>query len=180
MITDGNVLTAQRVESPNYDERPDNAEVELIVVHCIALPPKVWGEATIDSFFQNTLDVQDDPYFETIANLRVSAHLLINRQGGLRQYVNLNQRAWHAGTSEFEGKANCNDFSIGIELNGDPDIGYTPSQYLALSQTITAIMQAYPTIGKDSIVGHESIAPGRKTDPGIAFDWDRLKNYLEA
>jgi AmpD protein len=143
------------------------------VIHSISLPPGQYGGPYIDTFFLGQLDIDAHPYFTEIAALQVSAHLLIDRDGIVTQYVPLDRRAWHAGKSEFRGRSNCNDFSIGIELEGlDTDI-YTDAQYLALAEVTRAIMQAYPGIGVDKITGHSDIAPGRKLDPGPGFDWQR-------
>jgi Negative regulator of beta-lactamase expression len=166
---------ARQVPSPNCDERKEGACIDLIVLHGISLPPGEFGGPWIDALFQNRLDPEEHPYFQDIQRLRVSAHLLIRRDGEVVQYVPFHRRAWHAGGSCFKGRAHCNDFSIGIELEGADDKPYTPVQYHLLVDVITALIAAYPTLGPERIVGHSHIAPGRKTDPGPAFDWARLR-----
>jgi AmpD protein len=158
--------------SPYHDLRPQSVEPELIVIHGISLPPGEFGGAWIDDLFLGRLDPAAHPYFAEIAHVRVSAHLLIRRDGSVTQYVPFHLRAWHAGVSSFEGRAGCNDFSIGIELEGTDDVPYAEAQYLNLARVIAALQQAYPSLR--AIAGHEDIAPGRKTDPGASFDWARL------
>jgi AmpD protein len=165
---------ARRVESPNYNERPEGIRPRLIVVHGISLPPGCYGGGEIESFFCNTLNAEDHPYFAEISGLQVSAHFLIYRTGELVQFVDTESRAWHAGVSEWRGRENCNDFSIGIELEGCDDEPYADFQYSVLNQLIQALQNQYPLIQRDAIVGHCEIAPGRKTDPGPAFDWSRV------
>ncbi len=165
---------ARRCPSPNSDERPAGVAVDLVVIHGISLPPGEFGGPWIDALFTNTLDVEHHPYFREIANLRVSAHLLIRRDGELVQYVPFHCRAWHAGYSSFAGRQGCNDFSIGIELEGADHIPYDDVQYARLGAVIAALRSAYPRITGTRITGHADIAPGRKTDPGPAFDWGRL------
>ncbi|MGA7982789.1 MAG: 1,6-anhydro-N-acetylmuramyl-L-alanine amidase AmpD [Chromatiaceae bacterium] len=169
----------RRVPSPNFDERPPGTTIDLLVVHSISLPPGELGGPWIDSLFQNRLDPDAHPYFREIAHLRVSAHLLIRRHGRLVQYVSLAHRAWHAGRSCFQGREGCNDFSIGVELEGADDIPYTDAQYEVLSETVRAIVARYPAITPTRMVGHSDIAPGRKTDPGPAFDWGRFRSQLK-
>lgn len=164
--------------SPNQDERPANTDIDMIVIHGISLPPGQFGGNTIERFFCNHLDTSEHPALADISHLKVSSHLLIKRTGEIIQFVPFGKRAWHAGESFFEGKARCNDFSIGIELEGTDDIAYEPVQYRQLSRAILAIMQAYPKVSMGRIVGHADIAPGRKTDPGAAFDWSYLKGML--
>lgn len=164
--------------SPNFGARPAASQVSLIVVHCISLPPGQFGGPEIEDFFCNRLDIEAHPYFQSIATMTVSAHLLIRREGTLIQFVSLLDRAWHAGRSHFRGQNECNDFSIGIELEGSDDMPYTEAQYQALSAVCQQIMAAWPDIGVDEITGHSDIAPGRKTDPGPAFDWSRLHQSL--
>lgn len=156
--------------SPNFNARPDN-EISLLVIHNISLPPTEFGGGFVHQFFQNQLDSKAHPYFSEITDLKVSAHLLIERQGNITQFVEFNQRAWHAGQSCYQGRKNCNDFSIGIELEGTDTLAYTQAQYAALIKATQAIMKAYPNIKPSRITGHEHIAPKRKTDPGAAFDW---------
>jgi len=165
---------ARRVNSPNYNPRPDGSYPELIVVHGISLPPRCYGGAEIEAFFCNTLNANDHPYFAEISDLRVSAHFLIRRCGELLQFVDTDRRAWHAGVSQWRGRDNCNDFSIGIELEGCDDEPYSDPQYAVLNKLIFALQNQYPKIRRDAIVGHCEIAPGRKSDPGPAFDWSRI------
>lgn len=174
----GWIAQAHRLSSPNFDSRPANCGPELIVVHGISLPPGEFGGPWIDRLFTNTLPVDVHPYFREIEGLRVSSHALIRRDGQLTQYVSLLDRAWHAGESEFAGRPACNDFSIGIELEGTDDLPYTSAQYRALAQIVTAIRDTFPACRQAPVVGHADIAPGRKTDPGGAFDWDELGRRL--
>ncbi len=164
----------RRVVSPNCDERPPGTPIDLLVVHGISLPPGEFGGPWIEALFTNTLDATAHPYFEEIKDMRVSAHAVIRRTGEIVQYVPFQQRAWHAGQSCFDGHERCNDFSIGIEMEGCDDQPYTEAQYIALAATARAIMAAYPAITLPRIVGHSDIAPGRKTDPGVAFVWQRF------
>ncbi len=164
----------RRYPSPHYDERPLGAEIELLVIHSISLPPCQFGGPFIDQLFTSSLDKKAHPYFAEIADLRVSAHLLIRRMGEITQYVSFQDRAWHAGVSSFAGRSHCNDFSIGIELEGCDDVPYTDEQYQLLVQVIKILRQAFPALTPDRMVGHSDIAPGRKTDPGQLFDWARL------
>ncbi len=152
--------------------------VDLVVVHGISLPPGEFGGPWIDALFTNTLDPDAHPYFRAIADLRVSAHLLIRRDGDLAQYVPFHRRAWHAGASNFAGRSRCNDFSIGIELEGADRIPYDDRQYSRLAAVVAVLRTTYPTLAPDRLVGHADIAPGRKTDPGPAFDWARLRRLL--
>ena len=167
-------MRARRVVSPNCNARPAGCVPDLIVLHGISLPPGEYGGGYIEALFTNTLDADAHPYFATIAELEVSAHFLIGRGGELVQFVPTDQRAWHAGLSCWRGREQCNDFSIGIELEGCDDQAYADEQYDALTDLVAALKRQYPTIGGDAIVGHSDIAPGRKTDPGPAFDWSRL------
>lgn len=169
---------ARQVTSPHRDARPAGAAVELLVIHGISLPPGEFGGPWIERLFQGTLPKDAHPYFAEVADLKVSAHLLIRRDGELLQFVPLHERAWHAGVSRYQGREACNDFSIGIELEGDDDVAYTPAQYAGLAQVSAALMQAYPGITPARIVGHSDVAPGRKTDPGPAFDWARYRDAL--
>lgn len=178
LIKDGWLTDVPRVMSPNCDDRPPNEEISLIVVHGISLPPAQYGGPYIQALFTNTLDAQAHPYFADIANLRVSAHVLIRRDGGLTQFVSFDRRAWHAGQSCFAGRECCNDFSIGIELEGCDDEPYEERQYASLTSVVQALIDAYPKLNGEAIVGHCDIAPGRKTDPGPAFDWDALRRRL--
>jgi N-acetyl-anhydromuramoyl-L-alanine amidase len=167
------------IPSPNCDDRPDHCDVNLLVIHNISLPPGQFGGSAIEQLFSNTLDCSADAFYESLVGLQVSAHLLIKRPGDVIQFVPFHFRAWHAGKSSFQGRQSCNDFSIGIELEGTDEIPYTAEQYLRLSQIATQIMKYYPHITVERIVGHASIAPGRKTDPGPAFDWAHFYNLLE-
>jgi AmpD protein len=164
--------------SPNHDERPPGTDIDVVVVHGISLPPGVFGGDAIHRFFTNTLEASGHPFFAEIQGLRVSAHLLIRRGGEMVQFVPFHRRAWHAGVSRFQGRERCNDFSIGIELEGVDDIPYEKAQYLVLADVVTALQTAYPSISPDRIAGHCDIAPGRKTDPGPAFDWNRFRSLL--
>ncbi len=168
----------RRVESPNSDNRPDGASIELIVLHGISLPPGQFGGTFVEDLFINRLDITAHPTFTSVAGVRVSAHVFINRRGRITQFVALDRRAWHAGVSQWRGRPRCNDFSIGIELEGTDDRPYTSSQYAVLSRTIKTLFVRYPKLGRDTVVGHSEIAPGRKTDPGAFFDWKRLYSSL--
>lgn len=175
----GLLREARQVASPNHDERPAGSRPELIVLHGISLPPGEYGGPWIDALFTNTLDPDAHPYFAEIHQLRVSSHLLIRRDGEVVQYVPFHRRAWHAGASCYEGRERCNDFSIGIELEGSDEVPYEPVQYTVLARVIEALEQAYPALSRRRLAGHSDIAPGRKTDPGPAFAWERLYAELE-
>jgi AmpD protein len=175
----GWIDAVRRVVSPNYDDRPAGAELGLIVVHGISLPPGEFGNGWIDRLFCNDLPGDAHPYFAAICNAAVSAHVLIDRDGAVTQYVPFDRRAWHAGRSEYCGRAACNDFSIGIELEGTDDVAYTSEQYGVLAELILALRRAYPSLAGAEVVGHSDIAPGRKTDPGPSFDWIELMRRLE-
>ncbi len=168
----------QHLISPNSDARPDPDDIRLIVVHCISLPPEQFGGPYINQLFCNQLNADEHPYFSEIADLTVSAHLLIRREGEIIQFVGFDQRAWHAGLSIFQGRERCNDFSIGIELEGSVNQGYTEVQYQLLSQVILELLQYYPELSSENIVGHCDIAPERKADPGPHFDWGKLQTLL--
>lgn len=165
-------------ESPNADERPDDTVVDTLILHGISLPPGDYGGPAIEALFTNCLDPNAHPYFASIAGLEVSAHLLIRRDGDAVQFVPFSRRAWHAGQSRFVDRHRCNDFSIGIELEGSDDDPYTDAQYATLAAVTVALMAAYPALTPRRIAGHSDIAPGRKTDPGPAFDWLRLYDEL--
>lgn len=177
---------ARWIGSPNHDARPDPADVSLLVIHAIALPPETFGAPAgaatsyIDDLFLDRLDTAAHPYFASLDGLRVSAHLCIFRSGALHQYVRFDARAWHAGVSRWEGRERCNDFSIGIELEGSDTQPFEDAQYAALVAATRAIVAAYPRITPARIVGHCDIAPGRKTDPGPHFDWPRFRAALAA
>lgn len=164
--------------SPHCDSRPKNCPINLLVIHGISLPPREFGTGAIADFFCGKLTIAAHPYFATIAELKVSAHVLIDRHGEITQFVPFSRRAWHAGQSLFEGRDRCNDFSIGIELEGTDDLAYEPSQYQQLARLTRLLMQYYPGITPQRIVGHSDIAPGRKTDPGPAFDWKQFRGML--
>ncbi len=166
--------------SPNCDQRPRDTEIRLLVIHNISLPPGKFGGPWIQDLFLNKLDPQQHPYFQEIAQLKVSAHMLIRRDGALIQFVPLEQRAWHAGASCFQKQERCNDFSIGIELEGCDEKDFTDIQYQVLTAATRSIQALYPAIEQDRIVGHSDIAPGRKTDPGPHFDWDKYRTLLNA
>jgi AmpD protein len=174
----GIVAGARQVSSPNCDDRPAGVVPELVVLHGISLPPGEYGGDAIDRLFTNTLDARAHPYFREIASLRVSSHLLIRRDGEVVQYVPIGRRAWHAGESCWYARRTCNDFSVGIELEGTDDVPYTDAQYARLVELLRALFAAYPSLHARRIVGHCDIAPGRKTDPGPAFDWRRLYRLL--
>jgi len=163
--------------SPNFNERPAG-EVSLLVIHNISLPPAQFATGKVQEFFQNRLDVTEHPYFAGIADLRVSAHFLIERDGKVTQFVSCLARAWHAGVSVFEGRETCNDFSVGIELEGTDDLPFTDEQYCALTALTRQLQKRFPAITAQRICGHSDIAPGRKTDPGPAFDWARYQAAL--
>ncbi|HSC98933.1 MAG TPA: 1,6-anhydro-N-acetylmuramyl-L-alanine amidase AmpD [Casimicrobiaceae bacterium] len=167
---------ARQIPSPNQDARPAGTEIGLIVVHGISLPPGDFTGDHVERLFTNRLDPDAHPYFATIASLRVSAHFLIRRDGELLQFVSCASRAWHAGPSSWRERSGCNDFSIGIELEGADDVPYASAQYAVLGRLIRAVRVRYPI---EDIVGHSDIAPGRKTDPGPAFDWSRLRRSVE-
>jgi len=171
--------SAEAIASPNFDSRPDDAVIRLIVVHGISLPPGEYGGGHIRDFFCNRLDTGAHDYFATIRDLRVSAHCVIERSGKILQFVSFLDRAWHAGVSEWRGETACNDFSIGIELEGCDDEAYDERQYRSLAALIAALRARYPGIAGDALAGHSDIAPGRKTDPGTAFDWARLEQLLD-
>lgn len=168
---DGWLRPVLRCPSSNFNSRPPGEVVSLLVIHNISLPPGQFGGGYIERFFCNNLPVADHSYFSTIRNLQVSAHCLIARDGSPTQFVSFLDRAWHAGASSFAGRSNCNDFSIGIELEGTDDLAYTDAQYRALADITRLLQKSYPAINRERIVGHSTVAPGRKTDPGPAFDW---------
>ena len=178
-IENGWLRQAEKIVSPNFEARPADAQIELIVVHAISLPPCQYGGGYIQQFFSNRLDPSAHDYFAEIADLKVSAHCLIERSGQLIQFVSFDDRAWHAGASCWGERENCNDFSIGIELEGCDDDGFESAQYVALAQLVIALRKQYPAIGEQALCGHSEIAPGRKTDPGPGFDWALLSTYLK-
>jgi AmpD protein len=173
------LTNSRHLKSPNADQRPDEQEISLIVIHCISLPPQQFGHDYIDQLFCNRLNPNADPYFSHIYQLKVSAHLLIKRDGEITQYVGFNRRAWHAGVSCYQGRERCNDFSIGIELEGCETIAYTTEQYQQLAAVIQLLFKHYPKLNQQRITAHSQIAPQRKTDPGDSFDWLRLWELLK-
>ena len=175
-INQGLLSSARWCPSPNFGPRPEGeaGEVSLLVVHNISLPPGQYGGGYVEAFFCNELNADEHPYFADIAALQVSSHLLIERDGKIVQFVNFADRAWHAGLSCYQGRENCNDFSIGIELEGTDHEPYTDAQYAALTDVCLELLAEYPALSKYRITGHEHIAPGRKTDPGPAFSWQKL------
>jgi AmpD protein len=179
-MSDGGIWLpgTRHVASPNVDDRPDTCTVDLLVIHNISLPPDDFGGPWIEDLFLNRLDPDAHPYFATIAGLRVSAHLLVRRDGSAIQFVALDRRAWHAGPSTFEGRERCNDFSIGIELEGSDHRPFEPAQYRTLARLTREVMAYFPAIGPERIVGHSDIAPGRKTDPGACFDWPGFRHAM--
>lgn len=178
LIRHGQLHRARQLVSPNCDARPDPDDISLLVIHNISLPPDRFGGPWITDLFLNRLDPAAHPYFATIHHLKVSAHCVIDRKGAVTQYVPFHQRAWHAGVSSFKGRERCNDFSIGIELEGCDTKPFTQKQYQRLLRVTRALMRAYPAITPENIVGHSDIAPGRKTDPGPHFDWPRFRAGL--
>lgn len=168
---DGWVREAAQCPSPNFDARPAGSEISLIVIHAISLPPEQFGGPGVEALFTNRLDPSDHPYYLEICHLRVSAHFFIRRDGSLVQFVSTLERAWHAGVSCWEGRERCNDFSVGIELEGCDTLPFESAQYRTLTALLESLVRSYPVT---AIVGHSDVAPGRKTDPGPFFDWSRL------
>jgi len=171
----GRVPQARFIASPNFDPRPEGMAVELLVIHNISLPPQQYGGNGIVELFTNRLNPDEHPYYRDIHHLRVSAHFLIRRDGELLQFVQCDQRAWHAGLSSWQGRERCNDFSIGIELEGLEGSGFEEAQYRQLARLLRVLAARYPLA---EAVGHEDVAPGRKADPGPGFDWPRLRRLL--
>jgi AmpD protein len=170
---------ADQIPSPNYDDRPANVTVSLLVIHCISLPPEQFGGNYIDQLFCNQLNPDDHPYFKEIYQLKVSSHLLIKRTGDIVQYVPFNKRAWHAGLSEYKGKNKCNDFSIGIELAGSENQPYTADQYQQIITVSQALIEHYPNLSAKHITRHSDISPSRKTDPGESFKWNEFLSSIK-
>ena len=166
------------IRSPNFNERSQNSSIKLIVIHAISLPPKEYGGDYVENFFLNKLKISDHEYFKEIKDLKVSSHLYIKRDGEIIQFVPFNKRAWHAGESSFNGEFDCNDFSIGIELEGSDCDNFTDHQYQVLIDVTKQLMNEYPDVKKNSIKGHSDIAPGRKTDPGDRFEWTRYLSKI--
>ena len=177
-MTNGQMRGARQLASPNCDPRPPGVEAELIVVHGISLPPGEFGGPWIDRLFTNTLPTEVHPYFAEVAGLRVSSQLVVRRDGATTQYVKFHERAWHAGQSCFDGRESCNDFSIGVELEGTDTLPYENAQYDTLANVVAALCAAYPKLSAHRLVGHSDIAPGRKTDPGPAFDWQLARRLI--
>ena len=178
VTADGWLDGVRRVPSPNQDARPDPRDVSLIVLHGISLPPGKFGGDAVEALFQNRLDCTSDPRLAGLEGVRVSAHVVIDRAGAVTQFVPFHRRAWHAGASCHGGRAGCNDYAIGIELEGTDDTPYENAQYEALGTILPALLAAYPRIDAGAIVGHAEIAPGRKTDRGASFEWPRALGSL--
>ena len=176
-VQDGKLIGATQIASPNFNTRPDDTDIQLIVIHNISLPPSQFGGGYIQQFFQNKLDWSIHPYFQTIEGMQVSAHLLILRTGEVIQFVNFNDRSWHAGRSSYLAQKECNDYSIGIELEGSDDLPFESEQYQSLVNVVKILRQAYPKIQKHT-AGHSDIVPKRKTDPGLYFDWQLFRQLL--
>ena len=176
-VVNGQLIGARQVPSPNYNQRPENTEIQLIVIHNISLPPSQFGGGYIEQFFKNQLDWSLHPYFQTIEGMQVSTHLLILRTGEVLQFVNFNDRAWHAGRSTYLSKVECNDYSIGIELEGSDDTDFEAIQYQVLVDVVATLQTAYPKTDHH-VAGHSDIAPGRKTDPGPHFQWQEFRQQL--
>lgn len=170
----------RQIASPNYDSRPTGVEADLIVIHGISLPPGEFGGPWIDRLFTNDLPADMHPYFAEVAWMRVSSHLVLLRDGAVTQYVSFTDRAWHAGQSNYQGREACNDFSVGVELEGTDALAYEAAQYDTLALVVAALCAAYPRLSANRLVGHSDIAPGRKTDPGPGFDWPRARRLIAA
>jgi AmpD protein len=179
-LESGLMRGVRQIASPNYDSRPAGVEADLIVVHGISLPPGEFGGPWIDRLFTNSLPAEVHPYFAEVDSLRVSSHVVVARDGTVTQYVAFTERAWHAGKSMYQGREACNDFSVGVELEGTDTLPYEPTQYGALAEIVAALCAAYPRLSPDRLVGHSDIAPGRKTDPGPAFDWPHARRLIAA
>lgn len=177
-IEEGLIQGVPHYPSPNHNQRPQDADINLVVIHSISLPPGQFSGTAVIDFFQNKLDIEQHPYYQSIKDLKVSSHLMIRRDGSIVQFVPFHLRAWHAGVSSFEGKEECNDYSIGIELEGTDDMAYEICQYQSLAHVLRLLQREYPMITSQRIVGHCHVAPGRKTDPGPHFDWDQLQAML--
>ena len=171
---EGWLSEAEKHISPNFDKRPINSEIKLIVIHNISLPPENFEAENVKKLFKNELDFESHEFFYTIKDLKVSSHFVIDRTGKIYQFVSVYNRAWHAGVSSFKSQENCNDFSLGIELIGSDNTPFEDNQYDALNKLIETLCSSFPKIKKENIVGHSEIAPGRKTDPGPFFDWSKI------
>ena len=178
LIEDHLLKSAKQIQSPNYSERLNEDDINLIVIHSISLPPGKYNNSYIEDFFCNKLSVNGNKYFESISDLKVSSHILIKRDGKIIQFVPFNKKAWHAGESVFKGRLNCNEFSIGIELEGCEEDDFTQNQYKNLVNICLTLFKYYPEITRQNVVGHSEIAPGRKTDPGKNFNWEYLRENL--
>jgi N-acetyl-anhydromuramoyl-L-alanine amidase len=178
-LKNGLIVDAKFIFSPNCNDYPNADDISLLVIHSISLPPGIFGGDEIIQLFTNTLDSTAHPYFKGIADLKVSAHALIRRDGECIQFVPFTKRAWHAGVSQFGGREQCNDFSLGIELEGTPDSEFTEAQYQTLAQLTQSLLKHYPKITRERIVGHSEIAPGRKLDPGQTFDWKKYFSLID-
>jgi len=174
----GLIRPAEQCPSPNQDDRPEGCEPELIIIHGISLPPGEFGGPSVEQLFTNCLDWEAHPYFAEIRDLKVSSHVFIRRDGSLIQFVPFSRRAWHAGASCYRDRDDCNDFSIGIELEGEDETPYTDKQYEVLVKTVSALQATYTNLCARRIAGHCDVAPDRKSDPGPAFDWLRLYDGL--
>lgn len=178
-IKNGWLSGVRKIISPHFDSRPSQADISLLVIHYISLPPEQFGGGYIEDFFQGKLNPETHPYFQTIYQIRVSAHCLIERDGRVTQFVSFNDRAWHAGESCFQGREKCNDYAIGIELEGSNEQPFTEVQYQRLAELTNIIRHYYPKITEDRIVGHCDVAPGRKIDPGQYFEWTKYFDLLK-
>jgi len=179
IIQNHRIKDVRFVESPNYDDRPDVDDISLIIIHNISLPPGEFGGPHIEQLFTNQLDAEEHDYFKEISHLRVSAHVLIRRDGELIQFVDFNKAAWHAGVSNYKSRETCNHFSIGIELEGTDDREFESIQYKVLAEMIPALIKSYPKLSIENIAGHSDVAPGRKTDPGPFFNWQKLEENMK-
>lgn len=177
-INQGWLDCARRVQCDHFDPRPNPHDINLLVIHNISLPPGQFGSDHVEQFFAGLLKADAHPFFAQICQMRVSSHLFIRRNGEIVQFIPFSERAWHAGISSFQGRTRCNDFSIGIELEGTDNVSYSDQQYASLSEVTKTIMHAYPKISVGRIVGHVDIAPQRKTDPGVVFDWQRYRQNI--
>ncbi len=171
----GWLTKAEKHISPNFDQRPKNTDIKLIVIHNISLPPENFEPENVKKFFMNELDFKTHKFFQEIRGLKVSSHFVIDRIGKIYQFVSVYDRAWHAGVSSFKNQENCNDFSLGIELIGSDNTPFEDNQYISLNELIEALCNSFPKIKKENIIGHSEIAPGRKSDPGPFFDWSKIR-----
>ena len=171
----GWLTKAEKHISPNFDQRPKNTDIKLIVIHNISLPPENFEPENVKKFFMNELDFETHKFFQEIRGLKVSSHFVIDRIGKIYQFVSVYDRAWHAGVSSFKNQENCNDFSLGVELIGSDNTPFEDNQYISLNELIETLCNSFPEINKENIVGHSEIAPGRKSDPGPFFDWSKIR-----